>query len=124
MAAQNQTFYCCKYSTDPFQEITGISCEPLGIWTVEVLSASSPNTFGSYNNSFILSRTCATMSTPPCFGGTVAGEVIMGCVPQSLYPITLSLRLKRNNVFVSDFQKVITSGLDCSNCESMCGVLS
>lgn len=122
MAGLTQTFYCCKYSTEPFSDLIAGGCS--GSWTVEVNSASSPNTFGSYTNAFILSRTCAKMSSPPCFGGTVSGEVIMGCVPQSLYPITVNLTVKRGSNIVTTLNKVINTGTDCLNCESRCGVLS
>lgn len=124
MAAVNQTIYCCNYADVPFQEVISGVCD--GSWTIEVNSASSPNTFGNFNNSFILSRTCAKMASPPCFGGTAAGQIIVGCVPQSLFPITVNLTLKRNNAVVKSFNQVIQkqSSVECVNCENMCGVLS
>lgn len=122
MAVYNQTHYCCKYSERTFSESVTGGC--IGIWSIEIDSATSNNTFAPYTNSYILSRTCAELEAPICFEGSVSGRVLVGCVPQSLFPIEVDLTLKRDNIVEKTFKLIILNGLDCFNCESMCGVLS
>lgn len=123
MAAQNATFYCCKYYPLIFNQNYSGDCS--GTWTVEIDSVSSPNVFGNYDNAFILSRTCGGPATNPCSGGRFTGNINMGCIPESLFPVTVWYTVKRNNITVFNLSSIFSNigAISCSNCEQRCGVL-
>lgn len=124
MAAQNATFYCCKYSLSYIERSYTGGCS--GNWEIEVNSASTSNGFGNFKDAFVLSRTCANLSSTPCLNSLIRIHIEMGCVPQSLYPITVNYTVKKNNVAVLTDSATLTlaGSNNCNNCEQRCGVFS
>ena len=124
MAAQNVTFYCCKYSLSYIEKNYTAGCS--GDWEIEINDASTSTGFGNFNNSFILSRTCGSFSPTPCLNNQIRINIEMGCVPQSLYPITVNYTVKKNNIAVLTDSTILTlqGSNNCNNCEQRCGVLS
>lgn len=98
MAQQNITYVCCTRLEASLNDCVpgmGSNCGGKTV-LITIDSVTSPNTFGMFTNSYLLNRTCASVQTclpglGDCSGSiNVISNLISGCFPKSLFPITVN----------------------------------
>lgn len=132
MAEQSLTYVCCaglQTSVTDCVPGLGANCSG-GAIIVTVTSVTSPNTFGMFTNSYLLSRTCADVQNclpglGACSGNiNVIFELACGCFPKSLFPITINYTIAKTGVGSWSSSKSFNSGspgvVNCSPAGSVC----
>lgn len=132
MAQQNISYVCCSRVETSINDCVpglGSNCGGQPV-TITINSVTSPNTFGIFNNSYLLSRTCAAVQTclpglGACSGSiTVISNLISGCFPKSLFPITVTYTINKTGVGNWQNSRTFNSGsegaTDCPPAGSIC----
>ena len=111
------TKYCCGVAQIQRDLTAGVNCG--NTYTVQNLTVTSGNNFGTWTDGELLSRTCATVT---CTGATVSIFIETGCIPKSLDPLVYNLDVYENGTFFAGVGGPYNIITDCpdGDCPLIC----